>query len=119
MLKDRGHVPATKRLLGSIYPRLAKHQQIVKKPPPTCRGPAARGTLGRYRALAKSEPNEENKPALNTKLRMLRSTIRIRCGGRFCLLFGYRRFDVFEVAVNSLNGFLGFSTRFVGAVRLG
>ena len=34
--------------------------------------PAARGELlGRYRALAKSEPNEENKPALNTKLRIL------------------------------------------------
>ncbi len=34
--------------------------------------PAARGELlGRYRALAKSEPNEENKPTLNTKLRIL------------------------------------------------
>ena len=29
------------------------------------------GTIGRYRALAKSEPNEENKPALNTKVRIL------------------------------------------------
>ena len=47
-------------------------------------------------------------------------TIRIRCGGSCCcLLFGYRRFDVFEVAVNSLNGCLGFSTRFVWAVLPG
>jgi hypothetical protein len=47
-------------------------------------------------------------------------TTRIRCGGSLCcLLFGYRRFDVFEVAVNSLNGGLGFSTRFVWAVLLG
>ena len=30
-----------------------------------------RGTAGRYRALAKSEPNEENKPTLNTKLQIL------------------------------------------------
>jgi hypothetical protein len=33
--------------------------------------PRLGGTAGRYRAFAKSEPNEENKPALNTKLRIL------------------------------------------------
>ena len=29
-----------------------------------------------YRALAKSEPNDENKPALNTKLRILPSPLK-------------------------------------------
>ena len=92
----------------------------MEKPAADLQGPRGSGNPWALPRLGKIQPNEENKPALNTKLRMLRSTIRIRCGGRLCcLLFGYRRFDLFEVAVNSLNGFLGFSTRFVGAVRLG